>query len=202
MFGFGYTNIVLLVSAVIGIAFDNCVQPVAVVALAVYVPSPSTVTTNVVAVAPGTATPFLNHCIGVPAGVTVAVKVVVLNGLRIVVGFGVIDIVGWVFTVTVTLAQPVVLQVPSALTKYVVVAVGVTVMLAPVPTAVPPQLALYHLQLAPVPNEPPLTVSVTACGPQMVVADAVMAVGITDTELMVMVVVAVTAAQPPAAASV
>ena len=50
------------------------------------------------------------------AGVTVAVIVAVLPGL-IVVADVAIDMVGCVFTVTVTLAQVVVLQVPSALTK-------------------------------------------------------------------------------------
>ena len=34
-------------------------------------------------------------------------------------------------------------------------------MLVPVPTRVPPQLPLYHFHDAPVPNEPPLTVSIT-----------------------------------------
>jgi hypothetical protein len=33
---------------------------------------------------------------------------------------------------------------------------GETVMLAPVATEVPPQLPLYHLQLAPVPKVPPV----------------------------------------------
>ena len=51
-----------------------------------------------------------------PAGVTVAVSVAGWPGL-IVVDDVAIDIVGWVFTVTVTLAQAVVLQIPSALTK-------------------------------------------------------------------------------------
>lgn len=39
--------------------------------------------------------------------------------------------------------------------------VGETVMLVPIPMQVPPQLPLYHFQAAPVPNEPPLMVSVT-----------------------------------------
>ena len=50
--------------------------------------------------------------------------------------------------VTVILRQMVVLQVPSARTKYVVFADGETVMLFPVERAVPPQLPLYHFQLA------------------------------------------------------
>ena len=48
------------------------------------------------------------------------------------------------FTVTMTLAQPVVLQVPLARTKYVVVAVGETVIEVPVPADVPPQLPANH----------------------------------------------------------
>lgn len=47
------------------------------------------------------------------------------------------------------------LHVPSALTKKVVVAIGATLILAPVPANVPPQLPVYHLYDAPVPNEPP-----------------------------------------------
>jgi hypothetical protein len=53
----------------------------------------------------------------------------------------------------------VLLQVPSARTKYVLVEAGVTVMLLPVPTAVPPQLPLYHFHDAPVPSVPPLTLN-------------------------------------------
>ncbi len=41
-----------------------------------------------------------------------------------------------------------------------VVAVGDTVMLAPVPADVPPHEDVYHFQLAPVPRLPPLTDSV------------------------------------------
>jgi len=51
-------------------------------------------------------------------------------------------------TVTVTLRQMVLLQVPSALTKYVVVAAGATTKLLPVPTEVPPHEAVYHFQEA------------------------------------------------------
>lgn len=38
-----------------------------------------------------------------------------------------------------------------------VVVAGVTVILFPVPTRVPPQEPLYQFQVAPVPNEPPTT---------------------------------------------
>ena len=58
-------------------------------------------------------------------------------------------------TVMVTLWHEVLLQVPSAFTKYVVVDVGVTLRLLPLPTGVPLQLPLYHSQVAPVPSEPP-----------------------------------------------
>ncbi len=61
------------------------------------------------------------------------------------------------------------LQVPSALRKYVVVEAGATVTLLPVPTDVPPQLPLYHLQLAPVPRLPPVVLSVVLLPLQMVV---------------------------------
>jgi hypothetical protein len=42
----------------------------------------------------------------------------------------------------------------------VVVVVGLTDMEFPVPAEVPPQLAVYQLKVAPVPNDPPLWVSV------------------------------------------
>ena len=63
----------------------------------------------------------------------------------------------------------VLLQVPSALRKYVVVVAGATLTLLPVPTDVPPQLPLYHLQLAPVPRLPPVVLSVVLLPLQMVV---------------------------------
>ena len=50
--------------------------------------------------------------------------------------------------------------VPSARTKYVVFVVGDFTTLVPVPSGVPPQLALYHCQLAPVPKLPPVNESV------------------------------------------
>ena len=61
-------------------------------------------------------------------------------------------------TVTVTEAQLVVPQSPSALTKYVVVTVGFTGIVAPVPIEEPvPQPPIYHFHEAFVPNEPPET---------------------------------------------
>jgi hypothetical protein len=84
----------------------------------------------------------------------------------------------------------------------VVVAFTVRLNVAPVPTAVPPQLPLYHLQVAPVPKLPPVTLKVTAPGPQSTDGVAVAAVGSVDSELTVMDVVAVTTPHPPAAAIV
>jgi hypothetical protein len=81
------------------------------------------------------------------------------------------------FTVTVTLLQMVLLHVPSALTKYVVVAVGDTVMLAPVPADVPPHDDVYHLQLAPVPRLPPLTDSVVFLPRQIVLVPLIEVAG-------------------------
>jgi hypothetical protein len=71
----------------------------------------------------------------------------------------------------------VLLQVPSALTKYVVVAVGDTVMLAPVPADVPPHDDVYHFQLAPVPKLPPLTDSVVFLPRQIVLVPLIEVAG-------------------------
>ena len=63
-----------------------------------------------------------------------------------------------VFTATVTDAHEVVPQSPSALTKYVVVTVGFTFIVPPVPIEAPfAQPPIYHFHDAPVPNEPPVT---------------------------------------------
>jgi hypothetical protein len=56
-----------------------------------------------------------------------------------------------------------------------------------VPTSVPPQLPVYHLQIAPVPKAPPCTVSVVVVGPQLAVTLLVAAVGATDKPFTVMV---------------
>lgn len=74
---------------------------------------------NVAPVATGAMPLFLNHSITLPActGVTVAVRLVVNNGVNAVYGAAAILIVGTVLITTVTLAHAVVLQVPSALTK-------------------------------------------------------------------------------------
>ena len=98
----------------------------------------------------------------VPSVPPLTLKVVVLPKQMVVVP--VIAVAGNEVspTVTVTLRQMVVLQVPSARTKYVVFVEGETVMLFPVPSAVPPHDPLYHFQLAPTPKLPPLTEMVTA----------------------------------------
>jgi len=115
--GFAVINNWLVAWDIIFTALDNAVQPFAVVARAVYWPNPSTVTTNVVPAAPGTGAPFLYQTIVFPAaGVMVAVNVADTKGFNTVTGAA-MDMAGCVFTVTVTLAQAVVLQVPSALTK-------------------------------------------------------------------------------------
>ena len=62
--------------------------------------------------------------------------------------------------VTVTCAHAVTLQLPSALTKYVVVVPGETLIEEPVPTGVPGQPPVYQCHDAPVPSEPPPTVNV------------------------------------------
>ena len=65
---------------------------------------------------------------------------------------------GPVDTTTVTCAHAVLPHVPSALTKYVVVTVGETLMVVPLPTVVPEHVPLRHTQLAPEPSTPPITV--------------------------------------------
>ena len=50
---------------------------------------------------------------------------------------------------------------------------GVTVILDPVPAAVPPQVPLYHFQLAPAPRLPPLTLSVVFLPRQIVVVPVI-----------------------------
>jgi hypothetical protein len=72
----------------------------------------------------------------------------------------------------------VLLQVPSALTKYVVFAEGDTVMLEPVPIAVPPHDEVYHLQIAPTPKVPPVTDKVVFLPLQIVVAPLIELAGV------------------------
>lgn len=85
------------------------------------------------------------------------------------------------FTVTTTEAQVVLLQSPSALTKYVVVEDGVTVIDGPVPIEAPlPQPPAYHFHDAFVPSEPPLTLRLVFCPTQRTLATAEALVGFVD----------------------
>ena len=105
---------------------------------------------------------------------------------------------GKAFTVTVTDAQVVVLQVPLYLTKYVVVPVGDTVIEFPVPTNVPPQKSLNHCAVAPVPALPPFKVKVVDW-PIQIEEVPVMLVGAIESEFTVSVLVAVLVVQLPLA---
>lgn len=80
-------------------------------------------------------------------------------------------------TVTVTDLQTVLLQIPSALTKYVVVDAGETVSEVPVLSNVPPQLLPYHFQLAPVPKLPPDIDNVVLWPTQIVVVPVMLLAG-------------------------
>ncbi len=91
-----------------------------------------------------------------------------------------------VLTLMDLLVQAVVSQVPSARTKYVVVAEGVTLILLPLPTAVPPQELLYHFQSALLPRLPPFTLRVTLEPMQTESAEAVMDVGAVEKVLTLM----------------
>ena len=71
-------------------------------------------------------------------------------------------------------------------------AVGETVIEGPLPTDVTPHELLYHCQLAPVPNEPPLTDKVVLPPLQMVVVP-VMEVGAVERDCTVTVTVLDTA---------
>ena len=79
-----------------------------------------------------------------------------------------------------------------------VVDVGLTEMLAPVPTCVPPQLPEYHSHDAPVPREPPERLNVVELPLQIVegLADALVAA--TESEFTTIVFsVEYSAEQPP-----
>ena len=64
---------------------------------------------------------------------------------------------------------------------------GVTLMLFPLPIAVPPQELLYHFQLALLPRLPPFTLSVTLEPLQTESAEAVMDVGAAEKVLTLIV---------------
>ena len=80
-------------------------------------------------------------------------------------------------TTTVTGKHAVLLQVPSARTKYVVVVAGATVRLLPVPTEVPPQLPLYQRHVAPVPKLPLFMLKVVFLPRQIVVGPTTVVAG-------------------------
>ena len=63
---------------------------------------------------------------------------------------------------------------------------GVTVSVVPVAIEVPPHEPLYHFQLPPVPNEPPLNVNVLLWPRQIVVVPLMLVAG-TDVSRTVMV---------------
>ena len=67
---------------------------------------------------------------------------------------------------------------------------GETVTEDPLPMEEPPQLPEYHCQLAPVPREPPLTVSVVGDPEQTVAGEADAEEGADETEFTVTVVLA------------
>lgn len=85
------------------------------------------------------------------------------------------------------LLQMVLLQIPSARTKYEVVAVGETVMLVPVAIAVPPQVEVYHLHTAEVPNVPPVMLNVVLLPLQIVDVPVIPVAGIDVSPLTVSV---------------
>ena len=108
----------------------------------------------------------------------------ILAGLA-VAEVGLVELLQDDVTVTVTDAHAVVLP-PSALTKYVVVAVGETERLpfvpVPVPTNVPPQLPEYHFHDPQEPNVPPLTVNVDVPPTVILAGLAVAEVGLVELE--------------------
>ena len=94
-----------------------------------------------------------------------------------------------VLRVTVTLPHVVVLQSPTAPTKYCVVTVGFTVIVVDVPfeTCVPPHEPVYQTQFALVPKLPLVTVNVEVEPVQISVGFDVAKVGATDGVLRVTV---------------
>ena len=84
-------------------------------------------------------------------------------------------------TVTVVLTHVVELQVPSALTQYVVVEAGLTAGAAPEVTYVPAQEVVYHFHVAPsVLRLPPVIESVVEAPTHIVDGDEEAEVGATD----------------------
>jgi hypothetical protein len=92
-----------------------------------------------------------------------------------------------VFTLIDLFEQAVLLQVPSARTKYAVVAEGLTVMELPEPTELPPQVPVYHLHDALLPRLPPTTSRVTLVPKQIESFRELMLNGAVEKELTLMV---------------
>ena len=82
---------------------------------------------------------------------------------------------------------------------YVPAVAGLTERLVPVPAKVPPHELVYHFQLAPAPNLPPLTLSVLLWPAHMVEVPLMLVAG-TDVSLMVTVLLTqLLLLQPPTA---
>ena len=64
---------------------------------------------------------------------------------------------------------------------------GLTEIVCPAPSAVPPQTPEYQYQLAAVPREPPTAVSVTELPEQIVVKDALIKNALADVSLTIIV---------------
>ena len=78
----------------------------------------------------------------------------------------------FVLTEIVILTHPVVLQVPSALTKYSVVTIGDIFIVEPFPSFIPPHEREYQFHIPPVPAIPPETLNEVEV-PSQIVDDAV-----------------------------
>lgn len=77
-----------------------------------------------------------------------------------------------------------------------------TVNVAPEPINVPPQLAVYHFHVAPVPNAPPTTLNVVVVGPQLAVILLAAPVGATELPFTVIVKLVDVPTQPAAVVGV
>jgi hypothetical protein len=77
------------------------------------------------------------------------------------------DVIEFVLTVKVVLTHVVVLQMSSALTKYIVVDIGFLIIVLPEPSIVPPHSPEYHSQLPSLPVLPPVRLMVVAAPEQI-----------------------------------
>ena len=78
-----------------------------------------------------------------------------------------------------------VFELPSALTKYVEVIVGVIDNTTPLPITDPPQLPLYQYQFAPAPSVPPTSPSIEEEPKQTFVGEEVAKLAAVETDAMV-----------------